>query len=132
MTIQVSVQAFHEIYEQPVGTMTFYPVPGEEMFDGGLEADSHRLQFRIDLIKEEVEELDEADTAIQALDALADIVYVCFGMAIEAGWDLDKAIQRVHQSNLSKLGEDGKPIYNDVGKVMKGPNYRRPQLGDLV
>ena len=66
------------------------------------------------------------------LKELADLVYVCYQYAANLGWDLDEAMYRVHKSNMSKLGEDGKPIYRDDGKVLKGPNYAPPTLEDLV
>ena len=67
-----------------------------------------------------------------ALKELADLVYVCYQYAENMGWFLDEALNRVHISNMSKLGEDGKPIYRDDGKVLKGPNYKPPELSDLV
>ena len=67
-----------------------------------------------------------------ALKELADLVYVCYQYAENMGWLLDEALNRVHISNMSKLGEDGKPIYRDDGKVLKGPNYKPPELSDLV
>jgi len=63
---------------------------------------------------------------------LADLLYVIYGYAVTFGWDLDEAFRRVHESNMSKLGDDGKPIKDNNGKVMKGPNYKRPNLKDLV
>jgi len=63
---------------------------------------------------------------------LADLVYVVLGTFIAFGWDFDKAFDRVHESNMSKLGPDGKPVYREDGKVMKGPNYKPPYMGDLV
>ena len=66
------------------------------------------------------------------LKELADLVYVCYQYAENMGWDLDEAMYRVHESNMSKLGEDGKPIYRKDGKVLKGPNYEPPNLEDLV
>ena len=66
-----------------------------------------------------------------ALKELADLVYVCYQYAENMGWFLDEAMNRVHESNLSKLDEDGKPIYRDDGKVLKGPNYKPPDLSDL-
>ena len=65
------------------------------------------------------------------LKELADLVYVCYQYAENMGWFLDEALHRVHQSNLSKLGEDGEPIYREDGKVLKGPNYAPPSLEDL-
>ena len=67
-----------------------------------------------------------------ALKELADLVYVCYQYAENMGWFLDEALCRVHESNMSKLGEDGKPIYREDGKVLKGPNYKPPYLQDLV
>ena len=66
------------------------------------------------------------------LKELADLVYVCYQYAVNMGWDLDEAMHRVHESNMSKLDEHGNPIYRDDGKVLKGPNYTPPNLEDLV
>jgi len=66
------------------------------------------------------------------LKELADLVYVVYGTAVSLGLNLDEALERVHESNMSKLGEDGKPIYREDGKVLKGSNYKEPYLGDLV
>ena len=66
------------------------------------------------------------------LKELADLVYVCYQYAENMGWDLDEAMYRVHESNMSKLDEEGKPIYREDGKVLKGPNYKPPHLEDLV
>ena len=68
----------------------------------------------------------------EALKELADLIYVCYQYAENMGWFLDEALDRVHQSNMSKLGEDGKPIYQEDGKVLKGPNYKPPSLTDLI
>ena len=67
-----------------------------------------------------------------ALKELADLVYVCYQYAVNMGWDLDEAMHRVHESNMSKLDKNGDPIYRDDGKVLKGPNYKPPNLEDLV
>mgnify|MGYP003134174440 CR=1 FL=1 len=86
------------------------------------------------LIAEEYQEFRTAlDLGIEAqsLKELADLVYVCFQYAVAAGWELDEALARVHQSNMSKL-VNGKPIKNDEGKVLKGPNYKPPFLEDLL
>ena len=66
------------------------------------------------------------------LKELADLVYVCYQYAASQEWDLDEALHRVHDSNMSKLGNDGKPIYRPDGKVLKGPNYKPPYLDDLI
>ena len=87
------------------------------------------------LIDEEWSEFHEAfyfEDECHQLKELADLVYVCFQMAASQDWDLDEAMRRVHKSNMSKLGEDGKPIYRADGKVLKGPNYAPPHLEDLV
>jgi len=87
------------------------------------------------LIDEEWSEFDEAYRFCgknAQLKELADLVYVCFQFAASQEWDLEEAMRRVHRSNMSKLGEDGKPIYREDGKVLKGPNYQPPNLTDLV
>ena len=68
----------------------------------------------------------------EALKELSDLVYVCYQYAENMGWDLDEALRRVHQSNMSKLDEGGKPIYREDGKVLKSKNYKPPTLSDLV
>lgn len=88
--------------------------------------------MRLKLIEEECKEVHDADSTENLLKELADLVYVTYGMAATFGWDLDEAVRRVHASNMSKLGEDGKPIYREDGKVLKGPNYKKPDLSDLV
>ena len=92
-------------------------------------------QLRLDLIKEELEELTEAMNnrdLLEVADALTDILYVTYGAGHAFGIDLDKCFDEVQNSNMSKLGENGKPIYNDSGKVMKGPNYFKPDLSKFV
>ena len=98
---------------------------------------SHKLErLRWKMISEEYgEAFDESEASNNPenmLKELADLVYVTYGYAATYGWDLDKAIRRVHKSNMSKLGLDGKPLKDPSGKVMKGPNYRKPNLKDLV
>ena len=88
-------------------------------------------KLRIDLIKEELEELKEAfnnKDLLEVADALTDILYVTYGAGHALGIDLDKCFEEVQNSNMSKLDDNGKPIYNDSGKVMKGPNYFKPNL----
>ena len=87
--------------------------------------------LRYNLIKEELEELKEAmenKDLLEVADALTDILYVTYGAGHAFGIDLDKCFEEVQSSNMSKLGEDGKPIYNDSGKIMKGPKYFKPNL----
>ena len=75
---------------------------------------------------------DNPTVTAEALKELADLVYVCYQYAENMNWFLDEALHRVHESNMSKLGEDGKPIYREDGKVLKGPNYKPPNLTDLI
>ena len=100
------------------------------------EFPSERItSLRYDLIKEELEELQDAidkKDIKEVADALTDILYVTYGAGHAFGINLDKCFQEVQSSNMSKLGEDGKPIYNEKGKVMKGPNYFKPDLNKFV
>ena len=92
-------------------------------------------KLRIDLIKEELDELQEAmknNDLLEVADALTDILYVTYGAGHAFGVDLDKCFDEVQNSNMSKLGENGEPIYNESGKVMKGPNYFKPDLSKFV
>ena len=91
--------------------------------------------LRIDLIKEELQELTEAmnnKDLLEVADALTDILYVTYGAGHAFGIDLDKCFEEVQNSNMSKLGKNGEPIYNKSGKVMKGPNYFKPDLSKFV
>ena len=97
--------------------------------------DEKTMNLRFDLIQEELNELEQAMKAKdlkEVADALADILYVTYGAGCACGIDLDKCFKEVQRANMSKLGEDGKPIYNDKGKVMKGPNYSEPNLKQFV
>ena len=92
-------------------------------------------KLRLDLIKEELEELTEAmknKDLLEVADALTDILYVTYGAGHAFGIDLDKCFEEVQNSNMSKLDVNGKPIYNEYGKVMKGPNYFRPDLSKYI
>ena len=91
--------------------------------------------LRYNLVKEELEELKHAidnKDLLEVADALTDILYVTYGAGHAFGIDLDKCFGEVQNSNMSKLGDDGKPIYNDAGKVMKGPNFYKPDLSKFV
>ena len=97
--------------------------------------------YQKNLIVEEFKEFLEAEGMLfmhgrnhqeHALKELADLVYVCYQYAENMGWFLDEALDRVHASNMSKLGEDGLPVYREDGKVLKGPNYKPPTLTDLI
>ena len=92
-------------------------------------------KLRLDLIKEELSELTEAmnnKDLLEVADALTDILYVTYGAGHAFGINLDKCFEEVQNSNMSKLDENGKPIYNEYGKVMKGPNYFKPDLSKFV
>ena len=98
-------------------------------------------QRQTNLIVEEFKEFLQADQEMvlmhpqdraATLKELADLIYVCAQYAENMNWDIEQALRRVHKSNLSKLGEDGKPIKREDGKVLKGPNYQPPDLSDLV
>ena len=92
-------------------------------------------KLRLDLIKEELEELTEAmknKDLLEVADALTDILYVTYGAGHAFGIDLDKCFEEVQNSNMSKLDQNGKPIYNEKGKVMKGPNYFKPDLSKFI
>ena len=108
---------------------------GQEVKDQGDFPDKNIIQLRYDLIKEELEELNQAikDKDLKEVaDALTDILYVTYGAGHAFGVDLNKCFDEVQRSNMSKLGSDGKPIYNENGKVMKGPNYFKPNLSKFI
>ena len=92
-------------------------------------------ELRISLINEELEELKKAikdNDILEVADALTDILYVAYGAGHAFGINLDKCFDEVQNSNMSKLGKNGKPIYNEYGKVMKGPNYFKPNLSKFL
>ncbi len=113
----------------------FMKTYGQEVKDKAGFSDARTNKLRIDLIKEELEELTEAmqdENLLEVADALTDILYVTYGAGHAFGIDLDKCFEEVQNSNMSKLGEDGKPVYNEAGKVMKGPNYFKPDLSKYL
>ena len=108
---------------------------GQEVKTKAELGDDKTNKLRIELIKEELKELTEAikqNDLLEVADALTDILYVTYGAGHAFGIDLDKCFDEVQNSNMSKLGEDGKPIYNETGKVMKGPNYFKPDLSRFI
>ena len=112
------VKTFMQTYKQEVKKKSEFP-------------EDKIIKLRLDLIKEELDELKEAITKkdiVEVADALTDILYVTYGAGHSFGIDLDKCFDEVQRSNMSKLGKDGKPIFNENGKVMKGPNYFQPNL----
>ena len=122
MTNFESVKKFMETFGQEIKEKAGFP--NEKI-----------TSLRYDLIKEELDELKEAmdnKDIKEVADALTDILYVTYGAGHAFGVDLDKCFEEVQNSNMSKLGSDGKPIYNEKGKVMKGPNYFKPDLTKFV
>ena len=108
---------------------------GQEIKEKASFPNDKITSLRYDLIKEELDEFKEAidkKDIKEVADALTDILYVTYGAGHAFGIDLDKCFEEVQNSNMSKLGNDGKPIYNDKGKVMKGPNYFKPNLSKFV
>jgi predicted HAD superfamily Cof-like phosphohydrolase len=122
MTNFQKVAKFMKTFGQEVKTKTEFP---EEKI----------VKLRYDLINEELEELQDAikdKNMLEIADALTDILYVTYGAGHAFGIDLDKCFNEVQESNMSKLGENNTPIYNDNGKVMKGPNYFKPNLNQFL
>ena len=114
---------------------TFMNTYGQEVKERATFPENKIVQLRIDLIEEELNELKEAvknNDIVEVADALTDILYVTYGAGHSFGVDLDKCFDEVQQSNMSKLGVDGKPIYNESGKVMKGPDYFAPDLTKII
>jgi len=136
-TVQEMVKEFHRVFRHPAG---------EHLTQ--LSVSLRKL--RLNLILEEVQELIEASgfeatadftarhvegtmqDSIEMADALGDIAYVVYGMAVVMGIDLDRVIEEIHLSNMSKLGEDGKPILREDGKILKGPSYERPNIAKAL
>ena len=122
MTNFEDVKVFMEKFGQRVNTKPQFP-------------DQKTMQLRFDLIKEELNELKEAmetKNLKEIADALTDILYVTYGAGYAYGINLDKCFKEVQRANMSKLGNDGKPIFNEKGKVMKGPNYSKPDLEKFI
>ena len=116
------VKTFMETFGQIVRTKPQFP-------------NEKTIQLRLNLIKEELSELEQAiknKNLKEVADALTDILYVTYGAGYAYGINLDKCFKEVQRANMSKLGIDGKPIYNEKGKVMKGPNYSEPNLKQFV
>ena len=113
----------------------FMKIFGQEIKEKAEFPKEKITSLRYDLINEELGELKEAmdkNDIKEVADALTDILYVTYGAGHAFGINLDKCFEEVQNSNMSKLGSDGKPIYNDKGKVMKGPNYFKPNLNKFV
>ncbi|MBD1150632.1 nucleoside triphosphate pyrophosphohydrolase family protein [Pelagibacterales bacterium SAG-MED29] len=122
MTNFEKVKKFMEVFGQEVRTKASFP-------------SDKIISLRLDLIREELLELEESiekKDIKEVADALTDILYVTYGAGHAFGINLDKCFEEVQNSNMSKLGPDGKPIYNEHGKVMKGPDYFKPNLNKFV
>ena len=122
MTNFEDVKIFMKTFGQMIRTKPQFP-------------DEKTMQLRFDLIKEELNELEFAmktKNLKEVADALTDILYVTYGAGYAYGIDLDKCFKEVQRANMSKLGKDGKPIYNEKGKVMKGSNYSAPNLKQFI
>ena len=114
---------------------TFMKTFGQEIREKAGFPNDKIIPLRYELIKEELNELKEAmhnEDIKEVADALTDILYVTYGAGHAFGINLDKCFKEVQNSNMSKLGEDGKPIYNEKGKVMKGPNFFKPDLNKFT
>ncbi len=113
----------------------FMKVFGQEVKNKAEFPEEKVVKLRYELIKEELSELKQAidqKNLIEVADALTDILYVTYGAGTAFGIDLDKCFSEVHNSNMSKLDQNGKPIYNEDGKVMKGPSYYKPNLAKYL
>ena len=113
----------------------FMNIYGQEVKNNPSFPSEKIVKLRYDLIKEELDELSVAirdKDIVEVADALTDLLYVVYGAGHSFGIDLDKCFTEVQRSNLSKLDIDGKPIYNENGKVMKGPNYSKPNLKQFL
>ena len=123
-TLQTKLHSFHEAFKHPTDAVY------EKVSIDKTKA------LRIKLIREEFQEvmsaIHEKKSKDSILKELCDLVYVCVGFADTFGWNFDEAFNRVHTSNMSKLGEDGAPIYRDDGKILKSAQYKEPNLKELV
>ena len=114
---------------------TFMTTYGQEVRESASFPDENIIKLRLKLIKEELEELEQAlndKNLLEVADALTDILYVTYGAGHSFGINLDACFEEVQRSNMSKLDEDGKPIFNEYGKVMKGPNFSKPNLKQYI
>ena len=114
---------------------TFMTTYGQEVKESASFPNENIIKLRLKLIKEELEELEQAlndKNLLEVADALTDILYVTYGAGHSFGINLDACFEEVQRSNMSKLDEDGKPIYNEYGKVMKGSNFSKPNLKQFI
>ena len=125
LSVGESLSVFHKAFN----------CPQKNPYKNATVEGAELLVLRKNLIREEVNEVLQAianESAADVLKELVDVVVVCVGMADTYGWDFDTAFSRVHDSNMSKLGNDGKPLYRADGKVLKSENYKPPKLNDLM
>ena len=132
MITQEDIHAFTGIDTTPLDMVREFTYAMDQPLDEKHGFSRKLEDMRWSLIKEEFAEVRDAVGYADILKELADLVYVTYGYAATYGWDLDEAVRRVHKSNMSKLGVDGKPLKRPDGKVLKGPNYKKPDLTDLV
>ena len=114
---------------------TFMTTYGQEIKESASFPDENIIELRVKLIKEELEELEQAlndKNLLEVADALTALLYVTYGAGHSFGIDLDACFEEVQRSNMSKLDENGKPIFNEYGKVMKGPNFSKPNLKQYI
>lgn len=132
MITQDDIDAFAGIDDTPLDMVREFTYSMGQPLDEKHGYNRKLEDLRWALLKEEFSEVRDADTPVDLLKELADLVYVTYGYAATYGWNLDEAVRRVHKSNMSKLGVDGRPLKRPDGKVLKGPNYKKPNLSDLV
>ena len=116
------VKQFHEIYKCNIGDQLNFP-------------DASERELRIKLLCEEFEEYlaaEQDDDIVEVADALGDMLYIIYGTAVSYGININQVFDEIHASNLSKLGSDGKPLFRKDGKVLKGPNYFKPDIKGVL
>tara|TARA_B100000902_G_C27292489_1_gene907958 strand:+ start:155 stop:592 length:438 start_codon:yes stop_codon:yes gene_type:complete len=133
MTLQEQARAFREAFDQEIqGNISRYGFIKKQLYDmqvGLVAEESREFLQAADELYADPENVKRRE---EALKELSDLVFVCYQFAITFGFDLDEAMRRVFESNMSKLDENNKPIYRADGKVLKGPNYEPPYLNDLI
>ena len=132
MITQDDIDAFADIDDTPLDMVREFTYSMGQPLDEKHGYNRKLEDLRWALLKEEFSEVRDAETPVDLLKELADLVYVTYGYAATYGWNLDEAVRRVHKSNMSKLGVDGRPLKRPDGKVLTGPNYKKPNLSDLV
>lgn len=126
------MEALVEQFHRAVGLPVRFSVFGEKSDGGPWKAER---TMRRDLLREEYQEYldaEDADDLVGIADALGDMVYVIYGTALTYGINLPAVLKEIHRSNMSKLGEDGEPLYREDGKVLKGPNFTPPNLEAII